>query len=382
VYQCAACGLLSLRGETCHGCGGRAMLDLESEEALVPEGMADVPGLDEAVVVLEDIAPFEVTSEANDEDTADSDLPFGFGGHAREYISSLPFGIGASRAGLAHLMEAEEGDAPISASTVDIPEAAVDDDAAPHPPASHRVEAASRPPVHHNAEMDLDEEQGLDLDAKVVQEHEADEAEASSATSSLAEVQAPDLWMSPVDSVRAAYGLGHVSQAPPAVPDETEAPPLTSPAVKGVERPSWPPFSLMAPSEGLLTGPGHAELIRFFQSVANAEWEVALEVGGLLAQKGSMDASMLTAFGVAHLERAESTNDAEGYARGCELLKEAAKKSGGTVQAMANLAVALAMSGLLEPLAKVVASLSNQADVDGHVARARQASQIAHDYAL
>ncbi len=55
---------------------------------------------------------------------------------------------------------------------------------------------------------------------------------------------------------------------------------------------------------------------------------------------------------------------------GCS--KEAAKKSGGTVQAMANLAVALAMSGLLEPLAKVVASLSNQADVDGHVARARR----------
>jgi len=370
VYQCAACGLLSLRGETCHGCGGRAMLDLESEEALVPEGMADVPGLDEAVVVLEDIAPFEVTSEANDEDTADSDLPFGFGGHAREYSSSLPFGIGASRAGLAHLMEPEEGDAPMPASTVDIPEAAVDDD------------AASRPPVHHDAEMDLDEEQGLDVDAEVVQEHEADEAEASSATSSIAEVQAPELWMSPVDSVRAAYGLGNVSQAPPAVPDEAEAPPMTSPAVKGVERPSWPPFSLMAPSEGLLTGPGHAELIRFFQSVANAEWEVALEVGGLIAQKGSMDASMLTAFGVAHVERAESTNDAEGYARGCELLKEAAKKSGGTVQAMANLAVALAMSGLLEPLAKVVASLSNQADVDGHVARARQASQIAHDFAL
>jgi hypothetical protein len=358
------------------------MLDLESEEALVPEGMADVPGLDEAVVVLEDIAPFEVTTEAIDEEAADSDLLFGFGGHAREYVSSLPFGIGASRAGLAHLVEPEEGDAPISASTVDIPEAAVDAAAAPHPTAIHQVEAASRPPVHHDAEMDLDEEQGLDVDAEVVQDHEADETETSSTASSIAEVQAPDLWSSPVDSVRAAYGLGHVSPAPPAVPVEAEAPPMTSTAVKGVERPSWPPFSLMAPSEGLLTGPGHAEHIRFFQSVANAEWEVALEVGGSIAQKGSMDASMLTAFGVAHLERAESTNDAEGYARGCELLKEAAKKSGGTVQAMANLAVALAMSGLLEPLAKVVASLSNQADVDGHVARARQASQIAHDFAL
>ncbi len=50
--------------------------------------MADLPGLDEAVVVLEDIAPFEVTTEAIDEEAADSDLLFGFGGHAREYVSS------------------------------------------------------------------------------------------------------------------------------------------------------------------------------------------------------------------------------------------------------------------------------------------------------
>jgi len=382
VYQCAACGLLSLRGETCHGCGGRAMLDLESEEALVPEGMADVPGLDEAVVVLEDIAPFEVSTETSDEDAADSDLLFGFGGHAREYVSSLPFGIGASRAGLAHLVEPDESDAAASASSVDIPEPAVDANAAPPIPASDHSVAATPPEILPDAEVDLDEDDGFGDDAEVHDDNVAFGSDASSTTEAIAETQAPDLWISPVDSVRAAYGLGHVSNPPLPVPIEAETQPVPSPAVESAQRPPWPPFSLMAPSEGLLAGPGHAEIVRFFHLVTTAEWDLALEVGESIAQNGSMDASTLTAFGVAHVERAHAINDADGHARGCELLKEAAKRAGGTVQAMANLAVALAMSGLLEPLAKVVASLSNLPDEDGHVARARQASQIAHEFAL
>ena len=358
------------------------MLDLESEEALVPEGMADVPGLDEAVVVLEDIAPFEVSTETSDEEAADSDLLFGFGGHAREYVSSLPFGIGASRAGLAHLVEPDESDAAASASPIELREPTVDPNPAPPIPASDHSEAATAPEVHPVAEVDLDEDDGFGVDAVVNVDHVAIESDASSTIESIAKTQAPDLWISPVDSVQAAYGLGHVPNPPLPVPIEADTQPVPSTAVEGTQRPAWPPFSLIAPSEGLLAGPGHAEIIRFFHLVTNAEWDLAIEVGDSIAQNGSMDASTLTAFGVAHVERAHAINDADGHARGCELLKEAAKRAGGTVQAMANLAVALAMSGLLEPLAKVVASLSNLPDEDGHVARARQASQIAHEFAL
>jgi hypothetical protein len=67
------------------------MLDLEDEGTMVPEGMGDVPGLDEAVVVLGELAPFEVSPKAEVIETSDSELPFGFGGHAREYVSTLPF---------------------------------------------------------------------------------------------------------------------------------------------------------------------------------------------------------------------------------------------------------------------------------------------------
>ena len=95
MFQCTACGLLSVRDTSCPGCGGTSFLDLEAEDATSLEGFGEVPGLDEAATALHEIAP-PPEQEPVEEEEPEGDLPFGFGGMARAHAPSLPFGFGAS----------------------------------------------------------------------------------------------------------------------------------------------------------------------------------------------------------------------------------------------------------------------------------------------
>ena len=112
MFQCTACGLLSVRDTSCPGCGGTSFLDLEADDATSLEGFGEVPGLDEAATALHEIAP-PPEEEPVDEEEPEGDLPFGFGGMARAHAPSLPFGFGASSLGLAAL-QADRPDAEAS----------------------------------------------------------------------------------------------------------------------------------------------------------------------------------------------------------------------------------------------------------------------------
>ena len=121
MFQCTACGLLSVRDTSCPGCGGTSYLDLEAEDATSLEGFGEVPGLDEAATALHEIAP-PPEQEPIEEEESEGDLPFGFGGMARAHAPSLPFGFGASSLGLAALQadrpEAEASSEP--AATMEV----------------------------------------------------------------------------------------------------------------------------------------------------------------------------------------------------------------------------------------------------------------------
>ena len=80
MFQCTACGLLSVRDTSCPGCGGMSFLDLEAEDATSLEGFGEVPGLDEAASALHEIAPPPEEKPVVDDEPA-GDLPFGFRRH-------------------------------------------------------------------------------------------------------------------------------------------------------------------------------------------------------------------------------------------------------------------------------------------------------------
>ena len=392
MFQCAACGLLSLRGETCHGCGGRTMLDLEDEGTMVPEGMGDVPGLDEAVVVLGELAPFELSPKAEVIETSDSELPFGFGGHAREYVSTLPFGIGASHTGLSHLLDEEhEETAPAASifSSAALSTTVGNDDV-------HRDEAFNETSEWDSEpEADIDEIMVPSSVASHVQEfgyevsvsasdmdgpvHAGDPEQVASMDNEVSTMPTPDLWASSISNVRAAYGLTSGDGDGSAVESESydDATLLGQGSSKGGHE--WPPFSLMAPDQNLLQSQHQATTQLLFRSLANGAWEATIEHGQSLLEAGVQDEAVLTALGVAHVEHARQTAQSSGFVVGYEHLKEVAKMANGSPQSLANLAVALAMGGRLEPLAKVVQRLPVIDDVDGHLARAREAAQIAQN---
>ena len=84
MFQCTACGLLSVRDTSCPGCGGMSFQDLEAEDTSSLEGFGEVPGLDEAATALHEIAP-PPEPKLVEEEEPEGDLPFGFGGMARAH---------------------------------------------------------------------------------------------------------------------------------------------------------------------------------------------------------------------------------------------------------------------------------------------------------
>ena len=116
MFQCTACGLLSVRDTSCPGCGGMSFLDLEAEDTTSLEGFGEVPGLDEAATALHEIAPPPEPKPVEEEEP-EGDLPFGFGGMARAHAPSLPFGFGASSLGLGVL----QADRPAADPSSEVP---------------------------------------------------------------------------------------------------------------------------------------------------------------------------------------------------------------------------------------------------------------------
>ena len=354
MFQCTACGLLSVRDTSCPGCGGMSFVDLEAEDSTSLEGFGEVPGLDEAALALHEIAP-EPEAEPEEEEEPQGDLPFGFGGLARSHAPSLPFGFGASSQGLAALSEAQARPVDADERT---DEGRVEPDAVEHTDASI-VEAAleekqssisALPPVPTGASDALPPIPKAE--PVLAPARDLDEA------NSLPEI--PSLWMEPGSDVRQAYGLTSISSSPTV---DVSAEPTTG-------APSWPPFSVVAPEPALLDGLLREPTIEAFRALAGEEWAVARERVELLLATGIDGTSLRTAAGIACMEQGDQASD------GLQHLKQAAKLSGGDLKTMHNLALAMAMDGRVEAVDRLLASVGHLPDEGGFVTRMNDARKM------
>jgi hypothetical protein len=380
MFQCTACGLLSVRDTSCPGCGGTSFLDLEAEDTTSLEGFGEVPGLDEAATALHEIAP-PPEPEPVEEEEPEGDLPFGFGGMARAHAPSLPFGFGASSLGLAAL----QADRPEAESPSEPPaseEGLTDEDSvsvvstAPDvQPAELQAETSDSelalPPVPLEAPVVVAEsapsgqddtpssaQLPVNTSASMAPPAVSVDAMEPSAPGSFALV-VPDLWSRTVADVREAYGL---EQNPPI--STSAEPALTS------QRPAWPPFAVVAPEAALLDGLLREPTVEAFRALANEDWSLAKERFELVLATGVDGISLRTGAGIACMELGDES------AAGLQHLKQAAKLSGGNVRALHNLALGMAMDGRVEGVERLLATVANLPDEGGLVSRMHDARRL------
>lgn len=354
MFQCTACGLLSVRDTSCPGCGGMSFVDLEAEDSTSLEGFGEVPGLDEAALALHEIAP-EPEAEPEEEEEPQGDLPFGFGGLARSHAPSLPFGFGASSQGLAALSEAQAR--PLDADEqTDVGRA--EQDALDHSDASivegpleeKQEPISALPPVPTGAPDAL----------PPIPEAEPVQAPVRDLDFASSVLEIPSLWMGTGTDVRQAYGL----------PSTSSTPTVDVSAEATTASPSWPPFAVVAPEPALLDGLLREPTIEAFRALAGEEWAVARERVELLLATGIDGTSLRTAAGIACMEQGEQAS------QGLQHLKQAAKLSGGDLKTMHNLALAMAMDGRVEAVDRLLASVGHLPDEGGFVTRMNDARKM------
>ena len=380
MFQCTACGLLSVRDTSCPGCGGMSFLDLEAEDTTSLEGFGEVPGLDEAASALHEIAP-PPEPEPVEEEEPEGDLPFGFGGMARAHAPSLPFGFGASSLGLAALQAdrpeaeppsepqaSEEGSTDAGSDSV----VGTDPDVQPAEfPAGTADAELALPPVPVEAPVVVAEPAPSGQDDRPPSTHDPVKASTSNA---LPEVPAgategsapepsalvvPDLWSGTVADVREAYGL---EQNPPI--STSAEPALTS------EPPAWPPFAVVAPEAALLDGLLREPTVDAFRALASEDWSLAKERLELVLATGVDGISLRTAAGIACMELGADR------AAGLQHLKQAAKLSGGNLTTLHNLALGMAMDGRVEGVERLLATVAKLPDERGLVSRMHDARRL------
>lgn len=380
MFQCTACGLLSVRDTSCPGCGGTSFLDLEAEDATSLEGFGEVPGLDEAATALHEIAP-PPKQEPVEEEEPEGDLPFGFGGMARAHAPSLPFGFGASRTGLTALqadrLEAEDSSEPSATTAVatDTASITVSDSVPDAKTAEITSETAglepALPPIPTEAPVVVAEPAPSNQDDMVPATREPAHHSASNESAEViadavdisapghVELVVPELWSGAVTDVRAAYGL---EQNPPI---STHAEPaLTS------EPPAWPPFAVVAPEAALLDGLLREPTVEAFRALASEDWGLAKERLELVLATGVDGISLRTAAGIACMELGADR------AAGLQHLKQAAKLSGGNLTTLHNLALGMAMDGRVEGVERLLATVANLPDEGGFVSRMHDARRL------
>ena len=368
MFQCTACGLLSVRDTSCPGCGGMSFLDLEAEDSTSLEGFGEVPGLDEAATALHEIAPPPEEQPAVEE-KPEGDLPFGFGGMARAHAPSLPFGFGASSLGLSSLKdepsprEASDAEAtaeaPISsdvsdegarlAAVVEEIEPAVVNLPAPEvpsPPQGALPDGAS-PPMPPEAEVAAP----VPIEGVAVAPH--------ASTPEPAVLSVPDLWSRAVQDVRSAYGLDH--RPSPSAASE----PVVEPKVS-----TWPPFAVVGPEPALLDGLLREPTVEAFRALANENWSLAKERFELVLATGVDGISLRTAAGIACMELGEDNT------AGLQHLKQAAKLSGGNLTTLHNLVLGMAMDGRVEGVERLLATVAELPDEGGFVSRMHDARRL------
>ena len=379
MFQCTACGLLSVRDTSCPGCGGMSFLDLEAEDTTSLEGFGEVPGLDEAATALNEIAP-SPEPEPVEEEEPEGDLPFGFGGMARAHAPSLPFGFGASSLGLAALQAdrpeaeppsepqaSEEGSTDAGSDSV----VGTDPDVQPAEfPAGTADAELALPPLPVEAPVVVAEPAPSGQDDRPPSTQDPVNASASNAPpeapagateGSAPEPSAlvvPDLWSGTVADVREAYGL---EQNPPI--STSAEPALTS-------EPAWPPFAVVAPEAALLDGLLREPTVDAFRALANEDWSLAKERLELVLATGVDGISLRTAAGIACMELGADR------AAGLQHLKQAAKLSGGNLTTLHNLALGMAMDGRVEGVERLLATVANLPDERGFVSRMQDARRL------
>ena len=353
MFQCTACGLLSVRDTSCPACGGTSFLDLEAEDTASLEGFGEVPGLDEAATALHEIAP-PPEQEPVEKEEPEGDLPFGFGGMARAHAPSLPFGFGASSLGLAVL----QGEPSVT-------------EASPQPSNEHpaAIEDASPEPsgavAQATVEAPLPQVPTEDESTHSVMLEPAPEVSSSLASEGTM-LAAPELWSNTTVNVRDAYGLAPAFTEEVAVESKvaTVKPEVAPP------KPAWPPFAVIAPESALLDGLLREPTVEAFRALANEEWSLAQERFELVLATGVDGVSLRTAAGIACMELGDDPT------AGLQHLKQAAKLSGGNLTTLHNLAVAMAMDGRTEGLERLLASVANVPDEGGLVSRMHEAQKL------
>ncbi|HIH52926.1 MAG TPA: hypothetical protein HA286_01480 [Candidatus Poseidoniaceae archaeon] len=354
MYQCTACGLLSVRDDSCPACGGASFIDLEAEDATSLEGFGEVPGLDEAASALHEIAP--PPEEEAVEEEPEGDLPFGFGGQARTHAPSLPFGFGASSQGLSAFTGGSEAASGSKAPSEGDP---VQDPKTPAPSTGdeHEDEASGHEEPLDNATQSVDAPFSLPPVPEVVPTASVDPLDHNSAPEHGFDV--PDLWSGAAVDVREAYGLA----------EPMETPPATS-SMAAINEINWPPWAVVTPEPALLSGLLREPTVEAFRALAEEQWSLANERIELLLATGIDGSSLRTAAGIACMEQSDKT------AEGLQHLKQAAKISGGDLPTLHNLAVAMAMDARFDAVDRLLASVSNLPDEGGFVSRMREARKL------
>ena len=376
MYQCTACGLLSVRDVSCPACGGASFLDLEAEDTTSLEGFGEVPGLDEAASALHEIAPPPEKEDVKEE--PNGDLPFGFGGLARSHAPSLPFGFGASSQGLS-AFTGDGGDAStpaledeVTSSLQPMDDTDLDHDSADDGPSSDDgntgttvplplVHAEDEPPQAAPESVEAPSAPPLALPAvpepptMVVESPEVEQSPSPSVG-----IGVPELWSGTTVDVRGAYGLAEAAM-------DREMDETTSSNTAG---PAWPPFAVVTPEPALLNGLLREATVDAFRALAEEQWALAQERLELLFATGIDGVSLRTAAGIACMEHGDDAD------AGLQHLKQAAKLSGGNLTTLHNLTVAMAMDGRTEGVDRLLASVVNLPDEGGFVSRMREARNL------
>lgn len=104
MFECRVCGLLSLKGPSCPGCGSQLRTDLSLElddDEFVP---TEVPGLEDAAESWYELEgmdrPKENPASPPASTSSPGSLPFGFQGESNTYQPNLLFGIGSFANGM------------------------------------------------------------------------------------------------------------------------------------------------------------------------------------------------------------------------------------------------------------------------------------------
>lgn len=103
MFECHVCGLLSLKGPSCPGCGSQLRTDLSlalEDDDFVP---TEVPGLEDAAESWYELEGMDRPTQdppTPPSTTSVGSLPFGYQGQSNTYRPNLPFGIGSFAAGM------------------------------------------------------------------------------------------------------------------------------------------------------------------------------------------------------------------------------------------------------------------------------------------